>query len=122
MLAVQVKLTECDGGACPIPVTATVAGEFEALLTTESASVAVPELAGVNAIVSVLLALAASVNGKVAPETAYSLPAKAAEFTVIDDVVELFVRLTVCFVVLPTVTVPKSSDVGDTTKVAAAGA
>jgi hypothetical protein len=95
VLAVQVKVTECDGGACPTPVTVTVAGEFEALLTIESESVAVPELAGVKAIVSALLAPAASVSGKVAPDTAYSLPAKAAEFTVIELVDELFVRVIV---------------------------
>ncbi len=108
-------------GACPTPVKATLADGFEALLAMLTEPVVAPAEEGENATVSVFDAPAARVSGNVAPLTLYPVPLAVAEFTVIEAEDELFVRLKVWFVLLPTVTVPKSRDVGETTNAPGAG-
>ena len=66
-LACQFNVAVCWTGVVPEPLSATVAGEFVALLTNETLPEAVPLLEGAKVKLPFLLAAAASVNGKVIP-------------------------------------------------------
>ena len=65
--ACQLSMALCWTGAVPEPPSATVVGEFVALLTNETLPEAGPLLAGAKVKLALLLAAAASVNGKVRP-------------------------------------------------------
>ncbi len=81
--------------AWPTPVKVTLADGFAALLAMLTEPVTVPAEEGENVTVSVFDPDAARVSGKVAPLTLYPVPLAVAEFTVIEDEVELFVRVIV---------------------------
>lgn len=86
MLPTQLRSTECDCGATPVPDSDTVAGEFVALLTNETDPENGPLIAGANLIVTVLVAPAAIVAGKVNPVVLNTPPVKFAAETVTDPV------------------------------------
>jgi phosphopantothenate synthetase len=96
----------------PVPLSAIVSGELGALLTTEMLPVVLPELVGLNAALIVADCPAVSVNGVVTPDTLKPAPATlTCETVTFADPV--FVSVMDCDPVLPTLTLPKFSLVGD---------
>lgn len=75
MLAVHVNNTECVTLATPVPDSAIVAGEPDALLTTVTAPVKLPAVVGENSTPKVRLCEGASVTGVPAPLRAKLEPA-----------------------------------------------
>jgi hypothetical protein len=111
VLATQVRETLCWVRVTPSPVIDSVE-EFEALLVKESVPEAVPEAWGAKATVMGTLCPAAMVSGKVTP-----LRENSALFTLAEDTVTLApVALSVpgWDVLVPTVTLPKLTDAGET--------
>ena len=94
-----------------MPVSDSV-GEFEALLVKESVPAAVPEAWGAKATVMGMLCPAAMVSGKVAPLRENSELLTLAEDTVTLAPVALSVPARE--VLVPTVTLPKFAEVGET--------
>lgn len=114
MLAFQLKLTLCGGGALPVPVKDSAVGEFAALLMNERTADAVPLLCGVNPIVNEALWPAEIVTGKESP-----LKANSELVLVPDDTVTLVpdaLSVPVWLFVVPTETIPKFNVVGETDK------
>ena len=107
----QERSTLCCGGAAPLPVKVSAA-EFEALLVNEPVAEALPDTCGANVSVNGTLCPAAIVSGKVIPLSENSALLTAAEDSVTLDPMALSVPAWVLLV--PTVTLPKSVDVGVT--------
>ena len=105
----------------PEPLSATVAGEFVALLTNETLPEAVPLLDGAKVKLPFLLAAAASVNGKVIPLRPNPEPVKLTDETV---TAELPVLLSVSAWLAdpPTSTDPNATEVGEADKSTVPGA
>ena len=61
VLAVQVRVTECETGCTPVPVSVIVAGELVALLVTVTLPGSDPALAGVKVTFNVAVAPAATI-------------------------------------------------------------
>jgi hypothetical protein len=96
--------------AAPVPANGTVVVGFEALLTNEKLPVMPPAAVGANFTVKDALCPAASVTGNAGPLTLNPLPVAVAL-----EIVTLAVPAvteTVCELLLPTVTLPKLSEVG----------
>lgn len=98
--------------AVPDPLSATVAGEFVALLTKATLPEAAPLLAGENFTLAFWLAPAASVNGNVTPLTLNPEPVRLAEETVTAEF-PVFFKLTGLLAEEPTSTDPKETEVGE---------
>jgi hypothetical protein len=118
--ALQFNVTE--GGvaledAVPVPFSATVAVEFEALLTTDKLPLTVPAVVGVNFTENEALLPAATVSGRVCPLTVK--PAAGFTAVIVTDAVPA-VTVSVCEALLPTDTEPKLSEPGLTVSVPAA--
>ena len=98
-------------GCTPLPESVMVAGEFVALLTTETLPVTLPAAVGANVTLRVAAWLAARVSGRVKP-----LPLNPAPETFTCEMVTLelplFVSVTVCVLLVPTNTLPKLKLVG----------
>lgn len=95
-------LPEVD--AVPVPLKATVAVEFDALLTSDRLPFTVPEAVGVKLTVNEVLFPAARVRGNVSPLTANEEVMFACEMV---TGAALAVSVSVCDAVLPTLTEPK---------------
>ena len=99
--------------ATPIPLTVTLAGEFEALLMTETAPEILPNFFGENTTFSVDCPPAPIVIGRDIPVTAN--PGVEILSCVTDRLdPPVFVRVIDCETTLPTATDPKLMDEGDT--------
>lgn len=111
MLPTQVKSTECDCVAVPVPDSVIVAGEFVAVLTNETVPENGPLMSGAKMMLTLCVAPAAIVNGKLrlAPNTP---PVKFAADRVTDES-PVFERVTVRTRLLPTRTLPKFTLAGD---------
>lgn len=120
-LACQLSMAVCCTVAVPEPLSATVAGEFVALLTNETLPEAVPLLEGAKVKLALLLAAAASVNGKVSPVTPNPEPVKLAEETVTDEL-PVLLRFTVWLPDCPTTTDPNETEVGEADRSTVTGA
>jgi hypothetical protein len=101
----------------PEPLSATVAGELLALLTNDTVSDAAPLLAGANTTFAVLLAPAASVNGKVTPLTLNPDPdpSMLADETVTAEL-PVLLSVTAWLADPPTSTDPNATEVGEADK------
>ena len=82
VLGFQERVTECCGGAAPVPDSDNAKGVFVALLTNDKVAEAVPVALGVKLTLNVLLVPDAIVNGNVSPLTVYSLLEEVADDTV----------------------------------------
>jgi len=120
-LPCQLSVAVCCTGAVPEPLSATVAGEFVALLTNETLPEAVPLLEGEKVKLAFLLAAAARVNGKVSPLTPNPEPVKLAEETVTDEL-PVLLSVTAWLADAPTVTDPNETEVGEADKSTVTGA
>jgi hypothetical protein len=96
----------------PTPERATTVGEFEALLTTVTAPLTLPELEGAKLALNWVLWPAPSVRGRARPLIPKPVPATEA-WLIVMLAEPLFVRVTVCAVLLPTVTFPKLTELGE---------
>ena len=114
-LAVHDRLTVCCTGVWPVPVSVSVVGEFEALLTNVRLALTAPLALGVNVTVNEADCPAAIVFGKVMPESTNSLLVLLPEETMTDA--PLAVRLPLRDRLLLTRTLPKFSVVGLTANV-----
>lgn len=106
------RSTLCCGGGVPLPVSASTAGEFEALLAKETLSDAVPLACGLNTRLNVALWPDVTVNGNETPPRVNSEVPKLADETVTLAPVALNVALMV--LLWPTMTLPKFSVEGET--------
>jgi hypothetical protein len=97
----------------PVPLRATVLGEPVALLVMVMAPVALPVVAGAKVAVKGEDWPAANVSGRVSPLRLKPVPVAEAAVTV-TLAVPVFVRVTVCGLLLPTVTLPKFTLAGET--------
>jgi hypothetical protein len=113
VLPTQPRSTECGCGATPVPDSDTAAGEFVALLTNETDPEKGPLMAGVNAIVTVLVPPAAIVIGNVNPVALNTPPVMLAAETVTDPV-PVFESVTFWLAVLEVRMLPKAILVGET--------
>jgi hypothetical protein len=97
--------------ATPVPLSEIVVGELGALLTSVMDPVTLPAALGPNTALNVAALPAAIVTGAVIP-----VVLKPAPETVSDEIVTVavppFVRLTVCELFVPVVTLPKAAVVG----------
>ena len=120
-LACQLNMAVCWTGAVPEPLSATVAGEFVALLTNETLPEAVPLLEGAKVKLAFWLAAAARVNGKVSPVTPNPEPVKLAEETVTAEL-PVLLSFTAWLPDAPTSTDPNETEVGEADKSTVVGA
>ena len=120
-LGCQFSIAVCCTGAVPEPLSATVAGEFVALLTNETLPEAVPLLEGAKLKLAFLLAAAASVKGKVSPLRTNPEPVKLAEETVTDEL-PVLLSFTAWLADPPTSTDPNETEVGEADKSTVTGA
>jgi len=120
-LPCQLSMAVCWTGAVPEPLSATVVGEFVALLTNETLPEAAPLLDGAKAKLAFLLAAAASVNGKVTSLRPNPEPVKLAEETVAAEL-PVLLSVTVWLADPPTSTDPNETEVGEAAKSTVAGA
>jgi hypothetical protein len=111
----------CCTVAVPEPLSATVAGEFVALLTNETLPEAVPLPEGEKVKLAFWLAAAASVNGKVSPLRPNPEPVKLAEETVTAEL-PVLLSFTVWLPDAPTSTDPNETEVGEADKSTVTGA
>jgi hypothetical protein len=95
----------------PVPARVTVVGEFPAVLVIFSVPVAAPDAVGVNVTLRVRPWPAFNVIGRVVPEDANG-PEMVTALTVIEPELLLFVSVTFCVPLLPTVSLPKLSELG----------
>jgi hypothetical protein len=111
-LSVQESATLCCGGAAPVPLRVSTAGEFEALLAKDALSEAEPLAWGVKVIVNEALCPAASVSGNEIPLNVNSEVPNVAEdiATLEPEALSEPDRL----LLLPTMTLPKLKLAGDT--------
>lgn len=105
MLAFQDRLALCGIGAVPLPATASVNVESEALLRNEMFAEAAPLVCGVKVTVNGTLWPAARVMGTEIPLTANSELLDDTEETVTPA--PLAISVPVCVVLVPTTTLPK---------------
>jgi len=103
-------LIVCDA-TTPVALSATVAGEFGALLTIETAPLTFPADCGAYCTLKFPLWPGVSVNGAASPLKVKPAPVTVACETVKLDV-PLFLICTVCEFVFPVTTEPKLADVG----------
>ena len=120
-LACQFNVALCCTEAVPEPLSATVAGEFVALLTNETLPEAVPLLDGAKVKLAFLLAAAARVNGKVRPLTPNPEPVKLADETVTAEL-PVLLSVTAWLPAPPTSTDPNETEVGEADKSTVTGA
>ena len=122
-LGCQFNVTVCCTGAVPEPLSATVAGEFVALLTNETLPEAAPLLAGAKTTFAVLLAPTASVNGKVTPLTLKPDPDPVilADETATAEL-PVLLSVTAWLADPPTSTDPNATEVGEADKSTVTGA
>ena len=121
LLDCQLSVAVCWIGAVPEPLSATVAGEFVALLTNETLPEAVPLPEGAKVKLAFWLAAAASVNGKVTPLTPNPEPVKLADETVTAEL-PVLLSLTAWLPDPPTNTDPNETEVGEADKSTVTGA
>jgi hypothetical protein len=97
--------------ATPVPLREIVSGELGALLTSVTEPVTLPAVLGPNTALKVVDLPARIVTGAVIP-----VVLKPAPVTLTDEIVTValppFVRLTVCELLVPVVTLPKGAVVG----------
>jgi len=98
--------------ATPVPLRATVVGEFVAVLTSDTLPLTLPAAAGANRAVNVVLCPAVSVCGNVSPVMLRPAPVTLEELIVTFEL-PVFVMVTVWLAVLPTNTLPKLMLVGE---------
>ena len=112
MLASQLRSTECEDAAVPLPVNACVVGEFPASLENESVAEAVPDCAGLNVTVKKVVCPALRVVGREIPESTNSLLLMPAPEMVTEE--PLAPRVPSSDLFAPTTTLPKFRLVGET--------
>jgi hypothetical protein len=108
----QVRSTECDEGAPPVPVRDWTVGEFVALLVKDRLPEAAPLAWGVKVTVKGVDEPAAIVAGSVIPERVNSLLVMLDDETVTEAPVAF--RVPLSEELEPTVTVPKLNVAGET--------
>jgi hypothetical protein len=96
----------------PAPVNATLAGESGELLVIVNVPVALPAVVGANFTLKLLVAPAASVNGKVATPVRLNPVPVAAIWVTFRFAVPVFLSCTVCVFAAPSETLPKLTLVG----------
>jgi len=121
LLDCQSSVAACRTGAVPAPLSATVAGEFVALLTNETLPEAVPLLEGAKVKLAFWLAAADRVNGKARPLRLNPEPVKLAEETVTAEL-PVLLSFTAWLADAPTRTDPNATEVGEADKTTVAGA
>jgi len=97
--------------ATPVPLREIVIGEFGALLTTVIDPVTLPAALGPNTALNVAALPAAMVNGVVIPAVLKPAPEAVTE-EIVTVAVPPFVRLMVCELFVPVVTLPNAAVVG----------
>jgi len=111
-LAIQVKETECVTVVVPVPDNEAVAGLFPALLEMVAVPFTAPLEVGENVTATEVEPPAATLNGVAA------LMLKPAPVTLIDETLTLAVpeleSFRFCELLVPTVTFPKATEVGET--------
>lgn len=117
-LAFQVRSTLCGTGACPLPVSDSTVGAFDALLRKVRLAVAAPVAFGVKVTVNEADWPADRVFGKVIPDSTNSLVLLLPEVIVTEA--PAAVRLPGRAEFAPTVTLPKLSVAGVTDNVPSA--
>lgn len=103
-LGCQESVTEC--APAPVPDRATTAGEFEAVLTTETLPVALPTLVGAKTTLKLVFCPAARVSGDKEPLRRNPVPLTVAEETLTLPL-PVLLRTTGKVLLLPVVTFPK---------------
>lgn len=121
VLACQVRLTLCVGADpdppedMPVPESVSVNEALLALLTKDALAEAEPLLCGLNIIVKVAVFPAWIVSGKVIPLIVYSaLLVPAEDTTTLEPLAD---NVPFTLLLLPTATLPKLIDVGETASV-----
>ncbi len=112
MLGVQLRDTEClTAAAIPVPVSATLPGEFVALLATVMLPVSLPATTGANCAVTVTDWPGVSVTEDVEEVMLKPVPdAVTEEMRTLE--VPVFVNVALSWLVLPSVTLPKAKLAG----------
>ena len=87
-------------------------GELEALLVTVAVPERVPALAGSKTTLNAADCFAARVRGKVIPDEENPEP-PTAMFETVTPALPVFVRVTVCVLLVLSVVLPKVTDVGE---------
>ena len=96
----------------PVPESAIVVGEFVALLVTVTLPLALPAVVGSNTTENDVLCPALSVRGRARPVTEKPVPVRLS----LDNetlALPVLVSVTVCVELVPVVTLPKLTDVGE---------
>ena len=106
----------CCTGAVPEPLSATVAGEFVALLTNETLPAALPLADGAKLTLPVWLAPAVKVNGKVNPLTLNPEPVDGLAEETVTEELPVLDSLTALLADDPTSTEPNATEVGEADK------
>jgi hypothetical protein len=109
VLAVQERTT--DSAPVPVPDTETVAGEFVALLAIVTVPVTAPADVGSNVMLSVAVWLGVNTNPAATPLALNPAPVTPT-LEIVTFEFPLFVSVTVCDVLVPSVTFPKLTVVG----------
>jgi hypothetical protein len=112
LLGFQLSVTLCCGGALPVPLTARIAGEFEASLTKLRFPDAAPDADGVNVAVNDAEVPAVMVLGKLMPLTENSLFVVPIDVTVTELPLAVSVPVKLWF--SPTTTLLKVIGFGET--------
>lgn len=99
-------------GCVPVPLKVIVAGEFGALLTIEILPLALPADVGAYFALNVVLSPAPNVSGVVIPVVLKPAPVTATE-EIVTVAVPPFVRVMVCELLAPIITLPNAALVGD---------
>src|SRR5664279_4854871 len=107
----QERLTECVAGAVPEPESAMVVGELVALLTTVAVPLSAPDVAGSKMALKVVDCPAARVSGMERPLWLKPVPATVSCESEMEEL-PLLVSVTVCDLLVCTVTLPKLMDAG----------
>ena len=123
VLAVQLRLTECDAAAAPVPVRLVEEGELVALLVNVAVPEAEPVAVGENVTVKFTLLPEAIVTGNESPVTVNSEPFVPPTLTAVTFTLPPEAdRVPVCVPLEPTVTLPTGTGFGLTLNVACAAA
>src|SRR5208283_1459856 len=99
-------VVSCSAGATPVPVSATTNGELGELFTSVTLPAMLPAAVGVNPTVNVEVPPGATLIGIVKPVKLKPLPASAACVT-LRFAVPVFLIVSACVLLAPTMTLPK---------------
>lgn len=92
--------------AVPVPLNPIASGEFVALLTSEAEPLTAPPVIGANITLNVVFPPAAIVTGRERPFVLKPVPARLA-CVIVTLAFPPFVRVTICELLFPVITLPK---------------